>query len=317
MADRFKDVLGVSPDLVIRRMDEAEDDIPLQSPEVDLVIQSVGVVRENVPIALRGPFGEGRVQTLNATLSLSTEVPQDRRGIHMSRIGDLVARNVGIVFENLLEYARALAVDFGREQYGGRSEISVRAPYSFVTPVAGWVSEKDKFSLDTVRLSAGVVDGDVQSATIGMAIDNMTACPCVQQTLKHALHALGKRSDDGAVDTPLMTHSQRCATSVEIVDALRFPSYVDILEALDRAVVRVKNTLPRDHELALVYSAHRRPQFIEDVVRLVLLEVSKLLVGDGNDPLVKVSSVSYESIHSFDIHAVISGRVSEVLKVDG
>jgi GTP cyclohydrolase FolE2 len=216
----------------------------------------------------------------------------------------------------LLEYIETIADKIRNSQYGESAHVKVSAPFSFVSPVRGWKKGKDKLSLDTIWLSASVDGTATPNKSVGVAVDNMTACPCVQQTYKHTLEETkGDVREAILTVAPLLTHSQRCKTEVEIVNAIRFPSVREILDVLDGVLVRVQNTLPREHELALVYRAHRDPQFVEDVVRSVMAGIFKLMKSDNQDTTIKVDSVGQESIHGFDIHAATSSTVSELARI--
>ena len=74
----------------------------------------------------------------------------------------------------------------------------------------------------------------------------------------------------------------------------------------------MQNTLPRDHELALVYRAHAAPQFIEDAVREALRAVGDAFGDRHPDAVVRVEAVSYESIHDYDIAADVRATLAEV-----
>lgn len=305
MKKTFSEQFGIAPKTVIDAMDKNGDDIPLQSPKSGIEIQKVGVVRDNVPITVISPFDPQEITTLNAKLILDTLVPNTRRGIHMSRIGHIVAKLSEDQHDSIVRASMNLANQLSATQYDTRSSTRIVAPFSFITTVPGR-NGVDKKSLDSISLMAGF-DTDTGHGHVGVGVDHMTACPCVQQTLKHTLVESGEM-DTSKVDVlpPLMTHSQRSKTFVSIEgkpEAL--PSITEIHGVLDEALTLVQNTLPREHELALVHRAHANPQFIEDVVRDVATRLKKML-GSIKTAMVTVKSSSIESIHGFDIHAECS-----------
>jgi GTP cyclohydrolase FolE2 len=79
-----------------------------------------------------------------------------------------------------------------------------------------------------------------------------------------------------------------------------------VLAALDTVLVRTCNTLPRDLELACVFRAHQRPQFIEDAVRAAAVAVAGALMPGVRFRRLAVRSRSLESIHEFDLDASLA-----------
>lgn len=87
-----------------------------------------------------------------------------------------------------------------------------------------------------------------------------------------------------------------------------------LLEAIDQALVRVQNTLPREYELLMVYRSHKKPQFIEDVVREVAVKVGEAIKDDFQQSSIRVFSESMESIHDFDIQAELVESVENLVQ---
>ena len=317
----FEDELGANADKVIPRMDDAGDDIPYQKPEYQINLPQAGLTRKNVPVRIINPFDENgkEIVQVSAEVILETDVPALRRGIHMSRTGDIIAETTMRVYKCLQDYASDLAERLNKTQYGGPSSARVVAPFSYLEDVPGWKEEKNKKSLETVKLSAyALEEKDSHTQNAGIEISNITACPCVQQTYKHALlEAKGDIREAISKITPLLTHSQRCNTQVEIKNITDTFPIREVIQILDQTVVRIQNTLPRDHELLMVYRAHKNPQFMEDVVRQVLVDMYNVFKNKYSESSLRVNTVSMESIHDFDIHANLEFSVRELQKMLG
>lgn len=293
--ENFDSVFGSSGGEVIASMDKAGDDVAHQRPRHKITLPSAGLTRAQVPISLTNPL-EGSLQTLvYCDVVVLTEVPAHKRGIHMSRMSDCIARLSNGSFRDLQEYTSALAERIRSSQYGGPTTTKASCVYSYLEQIPGRTPDKDKLSLESIGLRAisqQTREKDRQSA--GITFNNITACPCVQQTIKHAT------MEDGGV-LPMLTHSQRCETSF-CVEEITGPLPVkQLLEALDRVVVRTRNTLPREYEALLVYKAHRSPQFMEDVVRQAMMAGYDVLKDRFPESTLHVSSRCMESIHAFDI----------------
>jgi GTP cyclohydrolase FolE2 len=300
-------------------MNAAGDDIPYQEPEHRIALPGVGLNRKNIPVQIQDPFGSGTISHLNCEVETRTFVPAEKRGIHTSRIGRLVAESTERVYPDLQAYASELARAMSDAEYGISSQVSVSGVLSYLEEVKGWKQEKDKVSLEHLGLHARVYsDRGHQVEHAGLSINHITACPCVQQTYKHAL-LQAKGNVHAALDTvaPLLTHSQRCSTVVEVKNLAMSLPVRRILEGLDEVLYRVQNTLPREHELLLVYRAHAAPQFIEDAVRQILARLYSLLADEAPQSSVRLHSVSMESIHDFDIAAEIELSMAQLQEVLG
>ena len=311
----FKTALGADAAKVIQAMDQAEDDIPEQSPQYAISLPSVGVQRHSVPVSLSNPFGTQGTTTIVCDVALSTAIPAHKRGIHMSRIGSLIADSTAYTYHSLQAYASHLANELNQRQYGGPSTVNVSGTLSYIESVPGWKPEKDKRSLESIRLFAtAVAENDHVTESAGLRIAHITACPCVQQTYKHALlQSKGDVQKAIEVTAPLFTHSQRCETEVQIENLPHRFSMQTLLETLDQVLFRTQNSLPREHELLLVYRAHREPQFIEDATRQVVYALYSLLQADVYaDCAIKIHATSMESIHEFDIHSTFHMSMGEL-----
>lgn len=313
----FSEVFGVSAAEVITEMDRSGDDIPEQEPKYSFKINSAGIRRDNIPVKILDPFGSNQVVQVFCFLEASTEVPYFKRGIHMSRIGDIVAKSTLNTYESLQEYALTLAELLTKYEYQGTSQVNVQSNFPYLESVKGWKQEKDKVSLEHLGLSVSIRNkqGSGYSQRAGIKVSNITACPCVQSTYKHTLQAAGNLLQE-SIFSPFITHSQRCRTTIEILN-LPIGKTLPIkrlLEAIDRGIVRIQNTLPREYELLMVYKAHKKPQFIEDVVREVAFRVGQAIKDDFQQSSIRVFSESMESIHDFDIQAELEDSVENLLQ---
>src|SRR5436190_769630 len=96
----FSDLFDRDQRETILAMDEAGADIPSQSPAIPLTIQHVGVTRSSIPVVIMDPLGGGEVVQLSCEIETRVSLGSSRRGIHVSRIGDLLARLTGRVFQS-------------------------------------------------------------------------------------------------------------------------------------------------------------------------------------------------------------------------
>jgi GTP cyclohydrolase IV len=303
---RFEEVFGKSGRDTIASMDASGDDIAYQKPKHKLTLPSAGVSRSHVPVVLNDLFDNNSQTQLSCDVVVLTEVPATKRGIHLSRISDCIARLSERSFSTLQDYASALAEKVMSGQYGGPTTARVSGLYTYHEQVPGRTPDKDKLSLESIGLTASselARNQSLQSA--GLVFTNISACPCVQQTLKHA-------SPQGVGELPTLTHSQRCETSFTVERITGRLAVKGLLEALDSVVVRTRNTLPREYEALLVHRAHKNPQFMEDVVRQVLVCGFEHLKNQFPESSLRVTSRCMESIHAFDVTCELEYSVRDL-----
>lgn len=312
--DVFEQVFERSPQATIAAMDAAGDDVPDQAPRLALPLRRMGVERGAIPVTIADPFDRRRTVLLSCSVSAHASLAAGRRGIHVSRIGDALAQLAPQTFDSLQHYATALCEQVAAAQGSSGAEVRVSGVLSYLEPLAGL---KDKASIEHLELlaRASLADGALQASS-GLAFNHMTACPCVQKTYEHSfddgLRLLPQLAERGV---PLVTHSQRCRSRITIAGAAPPLALPDLLAAVDRAVVRCQNTLPREQELLAVHRAHRDPQFLEDALRGLLRAAYELVARDHPSALIHVRSTSLESIHDFDISGEVGGSVAELALV--
>src|ERR1700731_4720444 len=89
----------------IAAMDSGGHDIPRQRPKTALALRTVGVRREAIPVLIVDPFGGEDPVQLSCAIEARVGLDRERRGIHVSRIGDLLAQLSGKVFPAVRDYA--------------------------------------------------------------------------------------------------------------------------------------------------------------------------------------------------------------------
>jgi GTP cyclohydrolase FolE2 len=304
-SDRFEATFGASTADVLSSMAAAGDDLVQRAPAYPIAIGDVGCRRDLI-VRCADPLGGASIVSAVCRVTIGTAVPATRRGVHMSRLGDALARASEATYEDVTALATTLADAIDASQYGGPTRVAIDATFPFVEDVPPEAAGPTKRSLESLRLVARVVTGRRRRIDSGFRVTHIVACPCVQQTFRHVRLAQGR--GDPAVGAPVFTHSQRCETTVVVCGITRRLPLTRVLTELDAVIHRTRATLPRGGELLLVHRAHERPQFVEDAVR----DVATAIVRAGVAPFDKlcVRSRSVESIHDFDLsaRATVTGK---------
>ena len=307
----FRAAFGRSADDTLAGMNEAGDDVPNQSPRHPSTLTRVGITRTAIPLVIANPFGTPGTVHLSCSVDAHVGLAAGRRGIHVSRLGHVLAELAGQPHASLHAYAVALCERVAEVQQAGDAEVAVSGVLSYLEH-AGGVSQRS--SIEHLTLSAEARRGDGRTAAgHGIAFNHITACPCVQQTYRHAL--AGPEGEGLAAPDPRLpqpTHTQRCHTRIAIAPCATPVPLDRLLAIVDGIVVRSRNTLPRDLELMAVHRAHREPQFVEDVLRDLLAAVHRLVRDEHPDATIRIRSTSQESIHDFDLDGEVVASVQEL-----
>ena len=265
----FQATFGRSAEDALTGMNEAGDDVPDQAPVHPLAVARVGLTRTSVPIVIANPFGTPGTVHLACTVDAHVGLAPDKRGIHVSRIGHVLAELAGQPHASLHAYAVSLCERVAEVQQCDTADVAVSGVLSYLEHVGG-VSQRSSIEHLTLSAEARHRDGRTDAGH-GIAFNHITACPCVQQTYRHAVAGLdGEGTSAADARLPLATHTQRCHTRIAIAPCATPVPLDGLLAAVDGVVVRCQNTLPRDLELLAVHHAHREPQFVEDVLRHLL-----------------------------------------------
>ena len=301
----FRELFDVPAADVLASMDRAGDDVPSGLPEYLLAIDAVGLERRDVVVTIADPFGACGDVTAVCDVNVAAHVPASRRGVHVSRMGQVIAESVDRSYPDVAGYADAVCAALARSQYG-RAQVTVHARIPYLEEVQADASGRRKPSLEHLHQIVRRTDGPGTTSTdLGLRVTHLIACPCVQKTYQHAM-ALRELDGTGAAvpgPLPLMTHSQRCDTTVMVCGVSERISIAAMLATIDGVLFRTCNTLPRDAELAYVYRAHARPQFIEDALRAAVMATAGAWRSRAAFQRISGRSRSLESIHEYDLTA--------------
>jgi len=164
-----------------------------------------------------------------------------------------------------------------------------------------------KDSLEVYSIISSVFStGGREMCSIGVRVTGMTTCPCAMETVKELT----------STEASMTTHNQRNISSVVLTsDRMLDIEADDLISVVEHAQSGpTRELLKRREEGELVYSAHTRPRFVEDVVRNILLGVVERYPDLPEETVVEVHSESQESIHKHDAFAERFATVAEIKK---
>lgn len=284
-----------------RRVIEAGGDVPEQRPSFALPLDEVGISGKTVWVRL--PQG-----LLPFSARLGVNLAGERRGIHMSRLEEVIT----LLHQQPFADLRAYGVALGEEMVARQSATSGTLTLHGLVPQlrTGMISGRE--SLDTVKISLKSrfwkEAGQTRDQTmLGVEVCHITACPCTQVYNRE----LFSRHDDVC---PMPTHSQRSSTRLEVQADGASPKYDELRACLEEALHVTQDLLKRPDEAEIVLKSHRLPQFAEDAVRETARVVGKNL-GDRLPPSSRISieSASLESIHIHDVNCRLETTLGAIV----
>lgn len=243
-------------------------------------------------------------EVLNCNVELRVKLSPSQRGAHMSRLQSSLLAADSREYSDLDEYIASLAEETLSKQECEGVQLAIEAPIrfhlmtrksklpSFVKGVAGLTAEFD-------------ATGDVLNASRSLTLDIATACPCTLRysRLKTA-NILG--ADNVELVPPTFTHSQPGKVELEVCGLGELPkvSFVEMFSAAGTGAHLREAVLKRPDEHDLVERMHRRPQFAEDVVRAVAMELASF---SELGTRICIRAELDESIHPHKAYAACSG----------
>lgn len=277
-------------------------DIPQQQPSFALPLPEVGICGKTVWVRLP----EGLIPfTARLEVNLAAEV----RGIHMSRMEEVIAALYDREFSDLREYGARL----GREMMARQGASHGRVRLAGQLPLIRTARVSGRQSVDSIALSLDlklVKQGEeIKSlAMFGVGVAHITACPCTQAYNQTLFRKEGE-------ECPLPTHSQRSQTTLSVQSAGLSPSIAELLACLEEALHVTQDLLKRTDEAQLVYASHSLPQFAEDAVREVARRTGERFGGAlPPETLVTIESLSLESIHIHDVCCRLETPLAEIVR---
>ncbi|MDH3359883.1 MAG: GTP cyclohydrolase I FolE2, partial [Desulfobulbaceae bacterium] len=237
-----------------RRVIAAGDDVPEQRPSFAMPLNEVGISGKTVWVQL--PQG---LLPFNAHLAVNLE--GERRGIHMSRLEEVISLLHNQPFIDLRAYAIALGQEMVKRQGATSGTLSLHGLIPQLRK--GMISGRE--SLDTVKISVKSrfwhENEQLRDETMfGVEVCHITACPCTQVYNRELFNpSFG--------ECPMPTHSQRSTTRLEVQANGPSPTCNELLACLEESLHVTQDLLKRPDEAEIVLKSHQSPQFAEDAVR--------------------------------------------------
>jgi len=274
-----------------------------------LRLRSVGISGIRKPLVVqRG----GRENHLAVTFRVTVDLPASRKGSDLSRNAEILAevvdasttRPVDSLESACSQIARELLV---RHSYATEAEVEASAEYFLRRGISEEKRSFEDYTLLAEARATRRTDGTIDLArAVGAEAVGMTACPCAMETCREALvREFPRLVDPEFADLPMISHNQRNRTrllfELDPRSDVEVDQMIDAIEASQSSPTYA--ILKRGDEGQVVLNAHRRPRFVEDVVRDLLGSLPARFADLPDATGVRASTVSEESIHKYNAEA--------------
>jgi GTP cyclohydrolase IV len=285
-------------------------DIHALAPEQGrLHLRRVGLSGIRKPLVVRRP---GRENALAVTFHVAVDLPSERKGSDLSRnaeiLAEIVDRTAAQPAASLEAACSAISVELlGRHTYATEALVEASAEYFLRRGISPERQSFEDYTLlaeaAATRSAAGTVE---VRRSVGAEAVGMTACPCAMETCRDRLRAeFPALSDPTLENVPMVTHNQRNRTRLVFelgaADDVEADAIIAAIEAAQSSPTYA--ILKRGDEAQVVLDAHRRPKFVEDVIRDLLASLPARFPGVPDAVYARASTVSEESIHKYNVEA--------------
>lgn len=302
------------------------------APSIPIKLTRVGVT--GVKKLLQLERQNKRPIILLPTFDAFVDLPNDQKGVHMSRnpeaiseVLETVAEDSGVDVESLC--AKIVDKMMTKHEYAKRVEISMTTDFMFMreSPVT------KKKSQEMAKLKAKAIglrddDGNVTiRKSIGAEVIGMTVCPCAQESVRESdknklLEFLDEETTQKVLDTvTFASHNQRGVGTLFIdVPENKIVKAEDLIGIIETSMSSpVCELLKRPDENATVMNAHRKPVFVEDCVRNMMEMIANKYSDFPDDTIITSRQENHESIHRHNAFAekvTTLGELKEELNIN-
>lgn len=286
-------------------------DIQGKQLESSFILSRVGISGIKRPVTIKRP---GRSVSLVPVFDISVNLPAEQKGSHMSRHVEVINRSIDMAVEKENDSLESLVERIADEllmshEYATYADVKLEADYFLKK-----TSPDNREVTENYRIVAEAKitrDGGAPHRSIGVEVSGLSACPCamenVRELIRDELTSKGEPKERISLldEIPVPTHNQKNRAYIEVGwnSGLKIEAD-DLIELIERNLSSpTYEILKRKGEAEVVLSAHRKPKFVEDIVRDIIDDFLHTYSHLPDDVSIHVRSLSEESIHKHDAFA--------------
>ena len=301
------------------------------APSIPIKLTRVGVT--GVKKLLQLERTNKRPIILLPTFDAFVDLPNDQKGVHMSRNPEAISEVLETVAKDSLVDVESLCAKIvsrmmTKHEYAKRVEISMTTDFMFMreSPVT---KNKTQEMAKLIAKAIGFRDDDgtvTIRKSVGAEVIGMTVCPCAQESVRESdknklLEFLDEETTQKVLDTvTFASHNQRgVGTLLMEVPEDKIVKAEDFIDIIEKSMSSpVCELLKRPDENATVMNAHKKPVFVEDCVRNMMESIANKYSDFPDDTLITCRQENQESIHRHNAFAekvTTMGELKEELNI--
>ncbi|MDR3062851.1 MAG: GTP cyclohydrolase MptA, partial [Methanobrevibacter sp.] len=249
------------------------------APRIPVKLSRVGVT--GVKKLLQLERDGKRPIILLPTFDAFVDLPNDQKGVHMSRSPEAISEVLEEVTKDSSVDVETICAEIvnkmmHKHEYAKRVEVTMITDFMYLKQ-----SPVTKHNTQEIAKIKAQAIGYKQAGkikirkSIGAEVTGMTVCPCAQESVKEAdklklLEFLDEETTEKVVNTvTFASHNQRGIGTllIEVPENQNIEGEEIIKIIEDSMSSSVCELLKRPDENAVVMSAHQNPVFVEDCVR--------------------------------------------------
>jgi len=251
------------------------------------------------------------------TFDAFVDLPNDQKGIHMSRNSEAISEVMEEVTKNSALEVETICAEIvnrmmKKHEYAKRVEVNMTTDYMHLENSPVTKNESQEISKLKAKAIGYIENGKIKiTKMIGAEVIGMTVCPCAQESVKEAdkeklLEFLDEETTEKVLNTvTFASHNQRGIGTLLIeVPENECIKGEDVMRIVENSMSSsVYELLKRPDENAVVMNAHKKPVFVEDCVRNMMEGVLEKFYYLPDDTVITAKQVNQESIHRHNAYA--------------
>ncbi len=301
------------------------------SPDIPISLTRVGVT--GVKKLLQLERKDKRPIILVPTFDAFVDLPNDQKGVHMSRSPEAISEVMESVTNDKsmeVEFICAKIVEkmMSKHEYAKKVEVSMTTDFMYMKESPVTKNNTQEMAKLVAKAVGTRNDGEIKiRKSIGAVVTGMTVCPCAQQSVKESnkdklLEFLDAETTEKVLETvTFASHNQRGVGTLLIEVPENFEvKGEDIIQIIEDSMSSpVCELLKRPDENATVLKAHENPVFVEDCVRNMMEMIVKKYSDFPDDTIITARQENHESIHRHNAYAekvTTMGELREELELN-
>ncbi|WP_409200486.1 GTP cyclohydrolase MptA [Methanobrevibacter sp. DSM 116169] len=294
------------------------------TPRIPIELNRVGVT--GVKKLLRIERINKRPIILLPTFDAFVDLPNDQKGIHMSRSPEAISEVMEDVTKNSALEVETICAEIvnkmmQKHEYAKRVEVHMTSDYMHIRESPATKNKTQEVSKLKAKAIGYREDGQIKiQKMIGAEVIGMTVCPCAQESVKEAdksklLEFLDEQTTEKVLNTvTFASHNQRGIGTLLIeVPENEVIKAEDIMSIVEKAMSSpVYELLKRPDENAVVMNAHEKPVFVEDCVRNMMEGILENFYHLPDDTVITAKQINEESIHRHNAYAEKNTTMKEL-----